>query len=61
MRPFFRIWLEGTLLTALLEDSELMAELSLFEKEQLQGASVALRSLYPIVDARCLEDTLDES
>ena len=49
------------LLAALLEDSDLMAELSLIEKEYIQGASMALRHLFPIVEVRDMEDTLNES
>jgi hypothetical protein len=51
----------GSLLAALLEDSELMAELSLMEKEHIHGASAALPLLFPIVDARDMEDTVNES
>ena len=51
----------GSLLAAPLEDSELMAEMSLIEKEHIQGASAALPPLFPIVDARDMEDTADES
>ena len=51
----------GSLLAALLEDSELMAELSLIEKEHLQGASQALRPLFPVVAMREMEDTVNES
>ena len=51
----------GSLLAALLEDSELMAELSLMEKEHIRGASAALPLLFPIVDARDMEDTVNES
>lgn len=50
----------GSLLAAPLEDSDLMAELSLIEKEHIQGASAALRPLVPIVDARDMEDTMNE-
>ena len=49
------------LLAALLEDSDLMAELSLMEREHLQGARAALSPLFPIVDARDMEDTANES
>jgi hypothetical protein len=38
-----------------------MAELSLIEKEHIQGASAALSPLFPIVDARDMEDTANES
>ena len=48
-------------LAALLEDSDLMAELSLIEKEYIQGTSMALRHLFPIVEVRDMEDTLSES
>ena len=48
----------GRLLAALQEDSELMAELSLLEKEHIQGAAATLPSLFPIVDAR---DMMNES
>ena len=51
----------GSLLAALLEDSDLMAELSLIEKEQVQGVSEALRLLIPIVDERDMEDSVNES
>jgi hypothetical protein len=51
----------GSLLAALLEDSELMAEMSLMEKEHIRGASEALSSLFPIVEARDMEDATDES
>ena len=51
----------GSLLAALLEDSELMAELSLMEREHIQGARAALSPLLPIVDARDMEDTANES
>jgi hypothetical protein len=51
----------GSLLTALLDDSDLMAELSLIEREQIQGARAALSPLLPIVDARDMEDTANES
>jgi hypothetical protein len=49
------------LLTALLQDSELIAELSLLQKEHIQGASTVLRSLFPIVDVRDAEDAMNES
>ena len=51
----------GSLLAALLNDSDLMAELSLIEKEHIHGASAALSPLFPIVDARDMEDTANES
>ena len=51
----------GGLLAALLEDSDLMAELSLIEKEHIQGAFAALSPLFPIVDARDMEYTANES
>ncbi len=51
----------GGLLSALLKDSDLIGQLSLLEKEHIQGASVAVQSLFPIVDARDLEDTVSES
>jgi len=44
-----------------MEDSELMAEMSVIEREQIQGAAAALRPLVRIVDARDLEDTVNES
>lgn len=50
-----------SLLSALLQDWDLIGELSLLEREHIQGASVALQSLFPIVDARDMEDTLNES
>jgi hypothetical protein len=49
------------LLAALLDDSDLMAELSLIEREHIQGASLALRPLFPIVEMREIEDTVNES
>jgi hypothetical protein len=49
------------LLAALLEDSDLMAELSLIEREHIQGASAALRPLFRIVETREVEDTMNES
>jgi hypothetical protein len=49
------------LLAALIADSELMAELSLIEQEHIQGASLGLRALLPIVEMREMEDTVDES
>lgn len=49
------------LLGALLEDSDLIAEMSLIEKEHIQGASAALQLLVSIVDARDMEDTVNES
>ena len=49
------------LLAELLEDADLMAELSLIEKEHLQGASQALRPLFPVVAMREMEDTVNES
>ena len=49
------------LLAALLGDSDLMAELSLIEREHIQGASAALRPLFRIVETREVEDTLNES
>ena len=51
----------GSLLAALLNDSDLMAELSFIEKEHIQGASAALSLLFPIVDARDMEDAANES
>jgi hypothetical protein len=51
----------STLLAALLEDSDLMAELSLMEKDHLQAAYAALSPLFPIVDAREMEDAANES
>jgi len=50
----------GGLLVALLEDSELMAELSLIEQEGIQRTSAALRRLFPIVDRRNMEDIAHE-
>jgi hypothetical protein len=38
-----------------------MAEMSLIEKEHIRGASAALQPLFPIVDARDMEDTVNES
>ena len=49
------------LLAALLDDSDLMAELSLIEKEHIQGASLALRPLLPMVEMRDMEDTVNKS
>jgi len=49
------------LLAGLLEDSDLMAEMSPIEKEHIHGASAALQPLVPIVDARDMEDTVNES
>jgi len=51
----------GSLLAALLEDSDLMAKLSLIEREHIQGTRAALSPLLPIVDARDMEDTANES
>ena len=48
------------LLVALLEDSDLMAELSLIEKDSIQGTSVALRHLFRIAELRDMEDILNE-
>jgi hypothetical protein len=48
-------------LAAILDDPDLMAELSLIEKDYIQGASEALRRLFPIVDVRDMEDALNES
>lgn len=48
------------LLVALLEDSDLMAELSLIEKDSIQGASVALRHLFQIAELSDMEDILNE-
>ena len=42
----------GGLLAALLEDSDMMAELSLIEQEGIQRTSAALRRFFPIVDKR---------
>jgi hypothetical protein len=50
-----------SLLATFVEDSDLMSEISFIEKEHIQGASLALRSLIPIVDVRDMEDTLNES
>jgi hypothetical protein len=50
-----------TLLTALLQDAELMAELSMLQREQIESASVTLRSLFAIADARAAEDAWHES
>ena len=49
------------LLTALLLDAELMAELSFLQREQVECASVTLRSLFAIADARAAEDAWHES
>ena len=49
------------LLAALLGDSDLMAEMSLIEREHIHGAAAALEPLVPIVDARDMEDTANES
>ena len=51
----------GSLLAAVLEDAELMAELSITEKEHVQGAAEALRTLIPIVDERDMDDAVNES
>ncbi len=51
----------GSLLAAVLEDSELMAELSVMDKEHVRGADEALRTLIPLVDERDMEDTVNES
>ena len=51
----------GDLLSALMEDSELMAEMSVIEREHVQGATAALGPLVRLVDARDLEDTVNES
>jgi hypothetical protein len=49
------------LLTAFLQDSELIAELSLLQKEHIQGSSRVLHSLFPLADARDAEDAMNES
>ena len=49
------------LLTAFLRDSELIAELSLLQKEHVQGAARVLHGLLPMVDARDAEDAMNES
>ena len=49
------------LLLSLLEDPDLVSQLSLIEKEHLEGAAASLRSLLPFADARDLEDTVNES
>jgi hypothetical protein len=51
----------ASLLAEVLQDSELMAHLSLIEREHLEGAAEALEGLLPVVDERDLEDTLSES
>jgi hypothetical protein len=51
----------GSLLAAVLEDSELMAELSVMDKEHVRGADEALRTLIPLVDERDMEDAVNES
>jgi hypothetical protein len=50
-----------TLLTALLQDAELMAELSILQREQIECASLTLRPLLAIADARTAEDAWHES
>ena len=49
------------LLLALLEDSDLISQLSLIEREHIEGAAAALWSVFPFADARDLEDTVNES
>jgi hypothetical protein len=49
------------LMTALLADADLMAELSLIEREYLEGTSQMLKQLLRIVELRDVEDTLNES
>ena len=51
----------GALLTALLEDADLMAELSLMEREHIRVAAEALQPLFAIVAARDTEESLNES
>jgi hypothetical protein len=51
----------GALLAAVLEDPDLVSELSVIEKEHLEGAREALHGLLPVVEARDLEDTVNES
>jgi len=48
------------LMTALLEDSEVMAQLSVIQREQIRGAAEVLRSLLDFVDGRDLDDSLLE-
>lgn len=50
----------GSLLAALFEDSDLMAELSVIEQESFQRTSAALRRLFAIVDKRDMEDIAHE-
>jgi len=48
------------LLTALLDDAELMDDLSVVQREQVKGAVEALRFLFPVVERREMEDALNE-
>jgi hypothetical protein len=48
------------LLNALMEDSELMAQLSVLQSDQIAGAAEVLRSLYSFVDSRDLDESLTE-
>jgi len=48
------------LMNALLEDSDLMAQLSVIQSEQIRGAGEVLRSLFEIVDRRDLDDALND-
>ena len=50
-----------SLLATFVEDSNLMSEISFIEKEHIQGASMVLRRLIPIVDVRDMEDIANES
>jgi len=45
---------------ALLEDSELMAQLSVIQLEQVRSAAEIVRSLVGFVDSRELNDSLNE-
>jgi hypothetical protein len=48
------------LITALTEDGELMAQLSVIQSEQVRGTSEAVRSLFAFVDNRDLTESLNQ-
>jgi len=48
------------LLTALLEDSELMAQRSVIQREQVWATAEVLQSLIAVVDNRDLDDSLND-
>jgi hypothetical protein len=48
------------LITALTEDTELMAQLSVIQSEQVRGAAEVVRSLFAFVDNRDLNDSLNQ-